>query len=86
MSKRSGTARSVPAVDPRTVTASMSIEPELLEEVNAAAAACFRNNRSFLIAEALREFLEHLRRTRNGGKPFAHPDIPPAGRRNRRAQ
>lgn len=54
----------------RFETRSISLSPELLAELDAAAATLYRNNRSFLISEALEAYLAQLRKLHTGGKPF----------------
>ncbi|HXU06540.1 MAG TPA: hypothetical protein VN903_36545 [Polyangia bacterium] len=83
MSKRNGAAREEIHDDPRFVTRSVSFDPAQLDEVDAASAQLFRSNRSLFMYEAITHFLEHLRKTRNGGRSFIDTARPAAGRRNR---
>lgn len=81
---RSNGNGSAPHKAPGMVTWSFSLPPELANEVDNARDTLFIGNRSLLISEALERLLEHLRSTRNDGKPFRTPARIPSARRNRR--
>lgn len=84
MSKKNGAARVEPPVeDYKAPSRSIVFTPETLAETDAAAKLFYRGNRSFIVDEALKFFLAHLRKTRNGGKPISLPEVHPVGRRNR---